>query len=54
MELTEQTLYTNENKNIDGTYRTPTPITDTHAYLQQKTTTCITMSVPLLTSIAAG
>jgi len=54
MELTEQTLSVNENKNIDGTYRTMTPITDTRAYLQQETTTCITMSVPLLTSIAAG
>jgi hypothetical protein len=54
MELTEQTLSANETKNMYGTYRTLTPITDAHAYLQQETTTCITMFVPLLTSLAAG
>jgi hypothetical protein len=54
MELREQTLFANENKIIYATYRTVAPVSEAHAYLQQETTTCITMSAPLLTCFAAG
>jgi len=53
MGLTEQTLSANENKNMYLAYRLLTPITDALAYLQQERTR-ITMSVPLLTSLAGG